>query len=281
VTMGIVSAKGRNVKILEEVQGYESFIQTDAAINMGNSGGALVDARGRLIGINSAILSPSRGSIGIGFAVPINLAASIMRSLVETGSVARGYLGVTTSSITPDNAVSLGLPKNFRGLVIDDVVKDGPADKAGVKIGDVVSSLNDKVLTTFDEWRFAIAQMAPGTKVKLKILRKNKEQTIEATLGQLDERPNEILAGVEVAPLAPAQRSRAPRVREEFDALVITKVDENSPYADRLSKGMVIIQIDGEDVADVATARKLLSPGKHSVLIFRDGAARRVLLDVE
>lgn len=280
VTMGIVSAKGRNVKILEEVQGYESFIQTDAAINMGNSGGALVDAKGRLVGINSAILSPSRGSIGIGFAVPINLAASIMRSLVETGSVVRGYLGVTTSPITPDDAVSLGLPKNFRGLVIDDVVKDGPADKAGLKIGDVVSSMNDKVLTTFEEWRFTIAQMAPGTKVRLKILRKGKEQTVEATLGRLDERPNEILTGVEVAPLTPAQRQRLLRGRESGEVLVIVKVDENSPYADRLGEGMVILQIDGEEVTDVATARKLLVPGKHSVLVYRNGA-RRVLVEVK
>jgi serine protease Do len=280
VTMGIVSAKGRNVKILEEVQGYESFIQTDAAINMGNSGGALVDAKGRLIGINSAILSPSRGSIGIGFAVPINLAASIMRSLVETGSVVRGYLGVATLPITPEDAVSLGLPKNFRGLVIDEVTKDGPADQAGLKAGDVVASMNDKVLTTFDEWRFTIAQLAPGTKVKLKILRKGKEQTIEATLGQLDEHPNEIIAGVEVAPLASAQRQRASRAREVLDALMITKVDQNSPYADRLSAGMVIIQIDGEDVSDVATARKLLSPGKHSVLVYRNGT-RRVSIDVK
>lgn len=280
VTMGIVSAKGRNVRILEEVQGYESFIQTDAAINMGNSGGALVDAKGRLIGINSAILSPSRGSIGIGFAVPINLAASIMRSLVETGSVVRGYLGVTTSPITPDDAASLGLPKNFRGLVIDDVIKDGPADKAGLKIGDVVATMNDKVLTTFDEWRFTIAQMAPGTKVKLKILRKGKEQTVEATLGQLDERPNEILTGVEVAALTPAQRQRLLRGRESGEALVITKVEENSPYSDRLSEGMVILQIDGEEVVDVATARKLLVPGKHSVLVYRNGA-RRVLIEVK
>lgn len=280
VTMGIVSAKGRNVKILEEVQGYESFIQTDAAINMGNSGGALVDAKGRLIGINSAILSPSRGSIGIGFAVPINLAASIMRSLVETGSVVRGYLGVATLPITPDDAVSLGLPRNFRGLVIDEVTKDGPAEKAGLKVGDVVASMNDKVLTTFDEWRLTVAQMAPGTKVKLKVLRKGKEQTIEATLGQLDEHPNEIIAGVEVAPMAPTQRQRASRGREVLDALMITKVDENSPYADRLSAGMVIIQIDGEDVSDVATARKLLSPGKHTVLVYRNGT-RRVSIDVK
>jgi serine protease Do len=279
VTMGIVSAKGRSVKILEEVDGYESFIQTDAAINMGNSGGALVDAKGRLIGINSAILSPSKGNIGIGFAVPINLAASIMRSLVETGTVVRGYLGIQTSSISPDDAEALGLPKNTRGLVVDDVPKNTPAEKAGLKIGDVIVALNDKPITTYEELRLIIAQMAPGTKVKLKLVRKGKEQTVEATLGQLDEKPNEILAGVEVAPMPPDQRRRS-RGGKEGDALVITKVDESSPYADRLSEGMVIVQIDGEEVADIAAARALLTPGKHSVLVFRNGA-RRVMIDVK
>jgi Do/DeqQ family serine protease len=279
VTMGIVSAKGRNVKILQEVQGYESFIQTDAAINMGNSGGALVDAKGRLVGINSAILSPSRGSIGIGFAVPINLAASIMRSLIENGAVVRGYLGVTTSPIPADEAASLGLPKNFRGLIIDEVAKDGPADKAGLKVGDVVASMNDRVLTTYDEWRFAIAQMAPGTKVKLKVLRKGKEQTIEATLGQLDEHPNEILSGVEVESLA--SRQRIVRGRDALDALLITKVDERSPYADRLGAGMVILQIDGEEPADIAAARKLLQPGRHTMLVVVRNGTRRVSIDVK
>lgn len=280
VTMGIVSAKGRTVNILEDVGGYESFIQTDAAINMGNSGGALVDAKGRLIGINSAILSPSKGSIGIGFAVPINLAASIMKSLVEYGSVVRGYLGVTTSAISRDDAASLGLPKNFRGLAIDDVVKDSPAEKAGLKIGDVISAMNDKPLHTVDEWRLLIAQMAPGTKVRLKVFRKGKEQIVEATLGTLDENPNRILPGVDVAPLATVQPQRLPRGREGLDALIIAKVDESSPYADRLSEGMVIIQIDGEEVPDVATARALLTPGRHTVLVFR-GGARRVTIDVK
>src|SRR5688500_5105314 len=125
VTMGIVSAKGRSkLGLLENVSGYEDFIQTDAAINMGNSGGALVDARGRLVGINSAILSPSRGNIGIGFAIPVNLASFIMNSLVEHGAVARGYLGVTTDTVTPDVAEQLGLPKDTRGVVVTDIDPD-------------------------------------------------------------------------------------------------------------------------------------------------------------
>ncbi|HEX2101824.1 MAG TPA: trypsin-like peptidase domain-containing protein, partial [Candidatus Synoicihabitans sp.] len=119
VTMGIISAKGRNnLGLLAEGEGYEDFIQTDAAINMGNSGGALVDAKGRLIGINTAIISTTRGNIGIGFAIPINLAASIMHSLVTTGSVQRGFLGVTVNTITPDLAATLGLKEGTKGVAV-------------------------------------------------------------------------------------------------------------------------------------------------------------------
>jgi serine protease Do len=281
VTMGIVSAKGRNVKILEEVGGYESFIQTDAAINMGNSGGALVDAKGRLVGINSAILSPSKGNIGIGFAVPINLAASIMRSLVEHGVVVRGYLGVTPSVITPEDGEALGLPKNIRGIAVDEVPKGTPAEKAGLKVGDVIVALDGKPITTVAEMRLMIAQMAPDTKVKLKIYRKGKEQTIEATLGRLDERPDQILAGVDATPLANAPEEIRRRSRQLVDGLVITKVDEGSLYADRLVEGMVILQIDGEEVTDVAVARALLTPGRHSLLVFHRNAPRRIPLDVK
>src|SRR5208337_4727720 len=131
VTMGIVSAKSRNVHILEDVSGYEDFIQTDAAINLGNSGGALVDAKGRLVGINSAIVSPSRGNIGIGFAVPVNLAAGVMKSLIETGTVTRGFLGVASEPLTPEVAEQVHLPSDTKGVIIVDVTpSDGPAAKA-------------------------------------------------------------------------------------------------------------------------------------------------------
>src|SRR5581483_11958709 len=128
VTMGIVSAKSRSLPDFSGDVTYQDFIQTDAAINMGNSGGALVDARGRLVGVNSAILSPSRGNIGIGFAIPINLAAWIMNSLIETGTVARGYLGVTTDNLTPDVAEQLGMTKDTRGVVITDIQPKSAAE---------------------------------------------------------------------------------------------------------------------------------------------------------
>ncbi len=171
VTMGVVSAKGRSIGILEDVAGYEDFIQTDAAINQGNSGGALVDARGRLVGINSAILSPNRGSIGIGFAVPVNLAANIMRSLIETGRVARGYLGVAVEPITSELAEALGLENNTRGVMVTQVTEGSPAEKAGLERSDAILSVNNRPVASLQDLRLYVSQLAPGTEVAIKLIR--------------------------------------------------------------------------------------------------------------
>lgn len=280
VTMGIVSAKGRSVGILEEVAGYESFIQTDAAINMGNSGGALVDAKGRLVGINSAILSPSRGNIGIGFAVPINLASTVMHSLIETGSVTRGYLGVTSQTLTPDDAESLGLSRDIKGVTITDVYPGSPADKAGLKRGDVILSVNGKIVTALRDLRNFIAQMPPGSKVKVKISRDLKDREIEIALGKLDEKPNELLTGVEVAPLSPEARRRL-NVPARLNGVLITGVAEDSPYAERLTADILILQIDREDVVDVEGARRALTPGRHMLFVYFRGALRVVGLEIK
>lgn len=279
VTSGIVSAKGRNkIGILDEVGGYENFIQTDAAINMGNSGGALIDAKGRLVGINSAILSPSRGSIGIGFAIPTNLAISVMRMLVEHGTVVRGFLGVSTDTVSGEDDTSLGLAKDTKAVVVTDITAGSPAEKAGLKMSDVILAVNGQPVTSREQLRLTISQMPPDTKVKLKISRKGKEQVLEAVLSKLDENPNEILKGVDATPLTPAQRSR---MRNGLEGIVVTKVDEDSPYADRLVEGAIIVQIDGEDVADVEGARQLLTPGRHSLVVFYRGNMRRIPLEVK
>lgn len=280
VTMGIVSAKGRKVGILDEVGGYESFIQTDAAINMGNSGGALVDAKGRLTGINSAIISPSRGNIGIGFAVPVNLAASVMRSLIETGSVARGYLGVTTQVMTGEDAETLGLSPDAKGVTIADITPDSPAEKAGVKRGDVVVSINGTPVATAEDLRNIIAQLPPGTKVSLKLTRNGKDVALDVTLGKLDETPDELLSGVKAAPLTDELRSQL-RIPSRIDGLVITDVDDNSPYAERLIPKLVITQIDQTNITDLASARRALTPGGHRIFVYYRGGIRMLVLEVK
>jgi Do/DeqQ family serine protease len=282
VTMGIVSAKGRNkLGLLENVQGYEDFIQTDAAINMGNSGGALIDARGRLVGINSAIVSTTRGNIGIGFAIPVNLAASIMHSLIETGTVARGYLGVFTESVTPELAESLGLPKDTKGVAITDITPDSPAEEAKLKRTDIILAVNGRAILSLEDLRLTIAQSVPGSKVNLSILRDGKGQTIEVTLGTLTEKPNELLAGVEATKLTDDERRRL-NVDSRVSGLVITNVDDKSPYADRLAPNVVIIEINRMPVTDVASAKELLRPGERNLLlIYYRGGYRYVPLVVK
>ena len=283
VTMGIVSAKNRrNVHILDEVQGYQDFIQTDAAINMGNSGGALIDAKGRLVGINSAILSPSSGNIGIGFTVPINLAASIMRSLIETGTVSRGYLGISPdpSPVTDDLTEQLGLPKGTRGVVISDVVPASPADKAGLKRTDFVLSINDHVIASPEELRLTIAQILPGSVAKVKIMRDGMEKLVEATLGKLTEKPNELFTGVNVEPLTDEKR-RSLGINRRIIGLVVTDVAEDSPFRDNFSPNMVIMEINRQLVVDLASAKSLVNPGRNLLAVYDQGSARIIIVNVQ
>jgi serine protease Do/serine protease DegQ len=280
--MGIVSAKGRNkLGLLENVQGYEDFIQTDAAINMGNSGGALVDARGRLVGINSAIVSTTRGNIGIGFAIPVNLASSIMHSLIETGTVARGYLGVSPESVTPEFAETLGLPKGTKGVVIADVTPGSPAEKADLKRTDVILSVNGRALSSLEDLRLTIAQSMPGSKVILNIVRDGSAHPVEVTLGVLAEKPNELLAGVEAAKLTDDLRRRL-NIDLRVEGLLITHVDDRSPYADRLAPNVVIMEINRIPATDVAASKELLRLGERNLLlIFYRGGYRYLPLVVK
>jgi serine protease Do/serine protease DegQ len=278
VTMGIVSAKGRSgLGILDDVGGYEDFIQTDAAINMGNSGGALIDAKGRLVGINSAIVSPSRGNIGIGFAVPVNMAAGVMKSLIETGSVSRGFLGVRADPVSPDVAEAIGLPKEAKGVIVTETSPDGPADKAGIKRRDVILRVNDKDIETYDALRLAIAEMLPGSKVTLQISRDGKPMSIPVTLGQYGDEPNEILDGVVVGKLTDELRRRF-GIDQRTSGLVVMSVDEKSDYAEELAEGAVIVEINRTLVDDVAQAKALLKAGHNLLLIYFRGYQRFVVV---
>jgi len=277
VTMGIVSAKSRNVGILDDVAGYEDFIQTDAAINMGNSGGALIDAKGRFVGINSAIVSPSRGNIGIGFAVPVNMAANVMKSLIETGTVSRGFLGVGGDPITPDIAEQVHLPKDATGVIVTDTIPDSPADKAGVKRGDVILSVNGKAIKDHDELRLIISQMSPGSKVALGVSRDGKPLTLAVTLTQFSERPNELLDGIEVGKLTDDVR-RHLGIDSRITGLVVTKVDDKSEYNQDLPQGAVVVEINRSPADDLETAKALLHPGRNLLLVYYQGYQRYVVV---
>ncbi len=283
VTMGIVSAKGRAIPgLAEDGVAYQDFIQTDAAINMGNSGGALVDAKGRLVGINSAILSPTRGNIGIGFAIPTNLAASIMNSLIATGKVSRGFIGVSTDPITPDFAEQLGLPKDTKGVIISDITVGSPAEKAGLKRTDAILAINDHLVTTLDDLRLTIAQLIPGSVAKLKIFRDGKEKIVDVTLGTLVDNPNELLTGVTVTPLAPELRRKLGIADARVKGLVVTDVAEDSPFRDRLAPDLVIMEINRMEITDLASAKSALNPpGQRNLFaVYYRGAARFVAVTI-
>ena len=185
VTAGIISATGRTSIGLAA---YEDFIQTDASINPGNSGGALADLDGNVIGINTAISTPSGGNVGIGFAIPINMAKKIMDQLIKHGSISRGYLGLIPQDITSDLVKALNLKSN-EGVLVGDVVKDGPSDKAGIKTGDIIVKFGDHEITSSVQFRNLVAETEPNTVVPVTILRNNNKKEIDVKLGT---RPNKV-----------------------------------------------------------------------------------------
>ena len=259
VTMGMVSATGRATLGLD----YEDFIQTDAAINPGNSGGALVDAEGRLIGINQSIASPSGGNAGVGFAVPVNLARSVLERIVADGKVTRGYLGVAMQpEITPEIAREFKLP-DTTGVLVTDVMPNSPAERAGLQQDDVIIEFNGKKVADRPHLRLMVSQVPPDTKATIKILRDGKEKGLNVTLAAQPEnftrggRPepsaekeSEVdgLDGVEVADLDNRTRQQfeiPPRIR----GALVTKVQPDSNAADaQLRAGDVIVEINRRPV---------------------------------
>lgn len=180
VTMGIVSALGRNHL---GINTFENFIQTDAAINPGNSGGALIDTNGNLLGVNTAIYSRSGGSLGIGFAIPVTTVKTVMESIINTGQVVRGYIGVEPQDITPELAESFGLATKS-GAIIAGVVRSGPADRAGMKPGDILMAVEGKAVADTTEMLNLIAQLTPGNKAKVTVMRKSQQSVLDVTVGK-------------------------------------------------------------------------------------------------
>ncbi len=186
VTAGIVSAKGRSGLPLEGIS-YQDFIQTDAAINPGNSGGPLINLDGKAVGINTAIIGPG-GNIGIGLAIPINIAKGVQQQLIGTGKVVRGWVGIAMTQLTPELAEGLGLAKDTKGVAVSQVFEGSPAEKAGIKHNDVIVEFEGEPVESDNEFRNRVAMLKPGTEVKLVVLRNGERKTFTVTLA---ERPPE------------------------------------------------------------------------------------------
>jgi Do/DeqQ family serine protease len=256
VTSGIISAKGRTTGLSDG--SFEEFIQTDAAINQGNSGGALINTQGELIGINSQILSPTGGNIGIGFAIPTNMAKSVMNQLIQTGKVRRGVLGVVVQPLTPDMAESLEL-KNGTGVIVSSVQEGGAAERAGVRRGDVIIKLNGADVKDSNSFRNRVASTAPNSQVMLTIIRNGREQELSATLGDRAVLTSDAGGsnspagpstgrtdplGLRVEPITP-ELARQMELESTTQSLVVTAVDPDSPAADAgLTRGDVILEVN-------------------------------------
>ena len=267
VTMGIVSATGRRGLNIEGEGGYEDFIQTDAAINPGNSGGALVNTRGELIGINTAIISGGEGggNQGVGFAVPVNMARSVMEQLLKNGKVTRGYLGVMIQEVTPSLAKAFNLP-SAAGALVGDVTPDSPGAKAGLKKGDVITGINGQPVSEYAELRLRhLADRLRANAYRLDVVRDGKKMEIAATLGEFPDQKaaaeskpesgENALAGVQVDALTPtiAQQLNLPA---SIKGVVVTSVDPDSPAADsQLMRGDVIMEVNHNPVANVQQFR--------------------------
>jgi len=290
VTSGIISATGRGRLGLD----YEDMIQTDAAINPGNSGGALVDAEGRLIGINTAILSRSGGNQGIGFAVPANLARSVMESLVKDGRVVRGFMGVNIQDLTPALAREFGV-KETGGALVAGVTARSPAEKAGLRDGDVITEFKGKPVRDSRYLKLQVAQTPPGTVVPLKVLRDGKTKSIEVTLKELPGNQlasnnheseaadsGEALEGVAVTDVDAATQQQL-KLPANLSGAVVTQVDPNSAaYEAGLREGDVILEINRKPVKNAEDAVELTQNVKDKRTLLRvwnAGASRYVVVD--
>lgn len=286
VTMGIISAVGRaNVGIAD----YEDFIQTDAAINPGNSGGPLVNIRGELIGINTAIFSRTGGYQGIGFAVPSNMVRLIMDQLIQQGKVTRGWVGVTIQELTPELASEFGLKKS-NGALVSDIAKDSPAAKAGVLRGDIILEFNGKEVKDVSSLRNMVAQSKSGTEISMKILRSGKEFTVKIIIKELprevaevttEQIPREaestILAGLTVMDLS-KEIIRQLGFNKGERGVVVVRVEPGSPADEaEIKKGDIIKEIDKREIGNLNDYTRISSNIKRnsSVLLFINRSGKK------
>ena len=265
VTSGIISAKGRSTGLSDG--SFEDFLQTDAAINRGNSGGALVNTSGELIGVNSQILSPSGGNIGIGFAIPSNMAKAVMDQLLKTGKVRRGMLGVTIQSVDADLASSLNLPA-ARGAIVSSVTAGGPADRAGIKRGDVIVAVNNQPVADNNMLRNQVASLGPNSHATVTVVRNGREQNVQVTLAELPDRQrpdadesssngngpgvNNSRFGLRLQPLTPETASRN-GLEADDQGLLVTQVDPSGSAASAgIRQGDLIQEVNRQPVRTFA-----------------------------
>jgi Do/DeqQ family serine protease len=285
VTAGIISAKERSTGMGDG--SFQSFLQTDAPINRGNSGGALVNTAGDLIGINSQIVSETGGNIGIGFAIPSNMARQVSEQLIKSGNVRRGKLGVTIQTVTPEIAASLGLP-NAKGVIVSSVETGGPADRAGIRQGDIITRINGTEVEDGNELRNRIAAMEPGSEVTVTLLRDGQEQQLSAKLVELAEGGGRAPAGpggrqgdeegrfgITVTPLTPELAAQL-RVPRDAQGLVVIELDPTGPAAQAgIREGDLIQQVNRRAVRSVSDLRSALqgSAGRPALLLIRREAS--------
>jgi len=273
VTMGIISAKGRTTGSADADgdRGYQNFLQTDAPINHGNSGGALVNTKGEVIGINAEILSPVDANIGIGFAIPSNMARHVMDDLRKDGRVRRSQLGVVVQPVTSDLAASLNL-KNVGGAIVSTVTPDSAADKAGLKRGDVIQSFNGQPVSDINSLRNHVADVEPGTTTNVVIVRDGAEKTVSVKLQEADVSKRAAAAG---APATTDQAALGIGVERAKNGLVITQVNPDSRAADAgLQEGDVIVEVNRQPVASVDALRSAVRATTDRpvlLLVERDG----------
>jgi serine protease Do len=289
VTLGIVSALGRAAGIAE----YEDFIQTDAAINPGNSGGALVNVRGELVGINTAIFSQSGGNMGIGFAVPSNMAQSIMTQLVQTGKVVRGWLGVSIQELTPELASQFGVG-DTKGVLVSDVMDDSPAKKAGFERADVIVEYDGKSMDSPTHLRNAVAQTPVGKRVTVKIIRDKKPKTIELTIAEQpksmaqggeeesDESttPSGVLSSLEVRELNEELAGRYGLKASERGVVVVRVRPGSTAEELGVREGDIIVEVNRQAVPSVKAYERIASklPKDQSVLLLLKRQGRTIYL---
>ncbi len=277
VTMGIVSATGRSGLGILGQEGYENFIQTDASINPGNSGGALVDAEGRLVGINTAIISRTGGNIGIGFAIPITLGRNIMLSLVDSGTVQRGLLGVRIANLTPELSEAFG-HTGTSGALVQSVEEGLPASNAGIQRGDIVVDIGGRKIEVANDLRLTVASMQPGTPVTVTLMRDGKKLEFEVILSDMKNPysltsgdSGELLEGVVLEPISSRYQDEY-KLPGRVEGLVVTDVNGRSPHIRSIREGMVIVEINDHPVRDLAAAAAALRKGANKLWTYDRGS---------